>query len=92
MSKQRNGTEKHTRSHPFTVSQMIDALAKLPPDALLYVRGYEEGMHDATAPDKIRLTRNVNEYGPWYYGPHTAQSPYDETEAPEVGYYIAGAS
>lgn len=51
-----------------TVSELIELLKTLPPDALVVTRGYEGGYCDVVGADKLSLVLNYNTA--WYYGPH----------------------
>jgi hypothetical protein len=52
-----------------TVAEMVEVLLKLPPDAALFVSGYEGGYYDAIPPSvPARLKADVNAV--WFFGPH----------------------
>ena len=50
------------------VSELINLLSDLNPDAEVVISGYEGGWSSANHISRGILTRNVN--SAWYYGPH----------------------
>jgi len=59
------------------VRELIDALYKLPPNAIVVRAGYEGGVAEATVVSLREIKLHVND--DWYYGPHelTANTPGD---------------
>lgn len=62
-----------------TVARMMAALAELPPDAPLFIDGYEGGCEDATLPRPIRIKLYGSPGMVGIWGPH------DEAWDDEIG-------
>lgn len=65
------------------VRELRDALAELPDDLRVVVRGYEGGVNDAGGLRQYEVALNVNDA--WYYGAHEPViSEYDRREYAET--------
>jgi hypothetical protein len=79
-------TDENERERPVTVAQMIEALQKLPPDARLFVDGYEGGFCDPSIPEGDPVDMVLNVHGGFVYGPH--ESP-EEVDLGRYDYEVA---
>jgi hypothetical protein len=66
-----------------TVAELIEKLQKLPPDAPLYVSGYEGGVDDLNFVTHVFVKLNFNPEH--YYGAHEDFDPTDSYEGPKYG-------
>lgn len=62
-------------------SELIAELQKLPPDTVVYVPGYENGLDDITKTELVQVKRDV-QLTNWYFGDH------EITEDGESGFVI----
>ena len=50
------------------VKQLIEELQKHDPEMIVVVRGYEDGVNEASTSTKTKIKLNV--FDEWYYGKH----------------------
>ena len=50
------------------VKQLIEELQKHDPEMIVVVRGYEDGVNEASTSTKTKIKLNV--FSEWYYGKH----------------------
>ncbi len=65
------------------VHELIALLSKMPADADVVVKGYEEGVDDVIDVKLVQIRRDV--YKQWYYGKHVIDSTGDVQAA-----FVAG--
>lgn len=80
---------KPATRHYFTAGELREALAELPADTPIYVRGYEDGVNYATELVRVRVFPFVNS-GTWYYGEHEVSHCATDDTLTEEGYELAG--
>jgi hypothetical protein len=59
------------------VKQLIEELQKHDPEMIVIVRGYEDGVNEASTSTKTKIKLNV--FSEWYYGKHDRVS--DDSES-----------
>ena len=64
------------------VKELIEQLQTMPPDTMLVVDGYEDGVNNVKTVNLIKINLNVNEE--WYYGAHEIDENGD-TDAVYIG-------
>jgi hypothetical protein len=72
------------------VAKLIDELKKLPPDALLVVRGYEYGVNSVSHISETKVILDRNADGPWWSGRHYNFSFFDDEPGATTVYEIVG--
>lgn len=80
---------KPTTRPYFTAGELARALADIPEDTPIYVRGYEEGVNYATALVRAQVIPFAYS-GAWYYGEHEVPYGKGDGRAIEEGYELAG--
>jgi hypothetical protein len=53
-----------------TVAELIGLLTQYPGGLRVVIRGYEGGISDITAPERIEIDLNANDAKDWFFGPH----------------------
>ena len=61
-----------------TVAELIEKLKKFDGDLPVYVRGYEDGIDDATRQTEIRVCRDY--YKETYYGKHETVAAFEDED------------
>jgi len=70
------------RMMKMNVKELIEQLQTMPPDTMLVVDGYEDGVNNVKTVNLIKINLNVNEE--WYYGAHEIDENGD-TDAVYIG-------
>ncbi len=67
-----------------TVDELIQLLAKHPPDLRVMVQGYEDGFDDLEAGCVVKGVATLNVNSAWYYGHHEEVLPGDKDNGLET--------
>ena len=71
-----------------TVDELIQLLAKHPPDLRVMVQGYEDGFDDLEAGCVVKGVATLNVNSAWYYGRHEEALAGDKEKGRETAHVL----